>query len=508
MGKLWVQNAALLLFAVGACGRSTRSVPGGESGGVGGTSGTAIGAGKGSRGGGAGNPSAAGRGGPATTGGSSGLIDRGGRGGSSGQTAPGGIGGTSEGDCTTDPQELDGLSFNVTFAGPGQGVSALSAVLHFDEEDSSSVSVVFGSPGQAYREEPTVRETSDYGRTWSFDGPLTLLVKGNNVPQTTVSLNQLDLCVHGGAQPSLVGSGNLTFDVEHDDYTEGWDSDFTLSAVPDTVPPSWVAPPAALDPLAFAVLPMAEPLTEDASAWLAPDVADAAAPSLLPVKRVGTVVGFKIEQVLPLGLTSYTYGTATDLGGLALPELLESAEGKSPLATYADPGVQPLDGFESVLKLATVFKRTLDGNDDEPTLVNGADALEGSQSLRIPAGLKVLLHLERPSDATRLSFDLRPVDVSLDYSTSIVIRAGIVGSTHVATREVKLLLADLQSEGEAGAGGAGPDAFPVERVELELLPPTTAALWTEDVIVTIETPWIETTDFVAAGAIVDRITLD
>ena len=126
--------------------------------------------------------------------------------------------------------------------------------------------------------------------------------------------------------------------------------------------------------------------------------------------------------------------------------------------------------------------------------------MEGSRSLFVRSGTRVLLHLERPSGATTLHFELRPIVESLGYYLGIMIRAGVVGGREIVTRTVGF--SDLDEPEGGGAGEGGGDATPeqpIQSVELRL------AETGSEVLLSIEAPYIERQSLLKVHAIVDQL---
>jgi hypothetical protein len=100
----------------------------------------------------------------------------------------------------------------------------------------------------------------------------------------------------------------------------------------------------------------------------------------------------------------------------------------------------------------------------------------------------------------------------VELACSIVVRAGVIGGEEVVTREIPLdRLPPEAPLGAGGAGGAGSGGgegaagggtSPVQEVELSL---SEAG---DDILLSIETPFIEESASCIAGALVDRLRVE
>jgi hypothetical protein len=479
--RTWWNAGPLALSAVVACGRSTLEV---EDYGIGAFGGRAA-ATRVEMGGALPNPpNLGGRVGSAGAGGRTGKATGGasGRGGTN-------VGGASMG-CLDDPDLLDGLSFNASIANTFEYDQF---TLHFDRDSRGGLSAVFGSLGQATRERLSVPDTGKYGASLGIDGQFTLLTRGDlGANSVFVWLNDLQLCVAPGGD-AIDGSASVTVHTEHGDQTDEVTGDVRLTGMPDESEPILDAGAQYSDPLDPGVLRVSEPLALGAVAWI--DWGDGKPVALAPVQQADTVVAFEFESIPPLDAVGAVSAEATDLAGLMLRDHVI-------VATVHDPGVQPLDGFESKLAIKTIDAVSPQSG-ELPSLVSGNAALAGAQSLYVPAGLKVILHFERPAGAASLSLELRPSNEG-NSPTKIVLRAGAVGDKQVLVQEVDVPGGISPNDGSAGAAGAAGAndgaALPIQRVSFDL--PASGS----DVLLEIETPYVETTSLEAASVVVDDVT--
>ena len=417
-------------------------------------------------------------------GGSAGFGGSAGRGGSSGTGGDAGGGGLAD-DCSVDATEIDGQSFqwNLASSQTDNATGALASILFF-ENTSSGLEVVVGSEGQAFRGrvgvsgsklvlEPNLRLRDSSGsRPWSQDNGIVI--------------EELELCFHPprDSSPSLDGKGTLRVIQNADDYDDEREEIIDFVAGPDVAAPS-LPEGARLHPLKPSLVRASEPLALGGTAWLI----DEPGTALSAVELAQVLVGWRTSSVLPLGVASDVMTNAHDLSGLTLGQSLR-------LTTEADPGVQPLDGFESELRVADYTGTA--------TLVGGDQALAGMQSLLVRGDS--VLHIVRPaSDANTIRFDLKVVPDVVEIACSIVVRAGVIGGEEIVTHEIpleRLLPEALGAAGAGGEGGAGGATNPVQEVELSL---SEAG---DDILLSIETPFIEESASCIAGALVDRLRVE
>jgi hypothetical protein len=497
MERTWLKSVGFVLVVV-ACGRSTRTIEVPEGGGSGGTLGSA---GADARAGRGGSPpqGKGGSGGRTAVGGGGGGANVGGTvelGGSSGEIGAGGTAGTAgaPGENCTVPGEgqLEGLSFQIFWQGALASEVPDPMVLHFTEGEST-LEAIFGSERQAHRVALSERDSNEYGPSLWVGDSYTISVRTSGLNTTFVRIDTLELCVDAGGR-ELVGAGTLTVETEHDDYVDLEESTFQISGSRDATPPEWSSQESS-NPLEFPFLYPSEPLATGSEAWL--EGADGRVIPLVAIETAGTITAYQVGEILPLAAAYPAKAMAKDLLGLMF-------RGTRNLTTVADPGLQPLDGFESVLSAIVLSKSSL--SNDEVALVTDERVIDGTRSLFIPAGVELLFHLARPEGSTRLSFDVRPIVEYVDNSASIEILAGIVGGPAVVSRTVQVDIPDGADDpgtaGAPGAGGAGSEGLPLERVELELLEPGA------DVLLSIETPLVEASSNSIMAATVDRLTFD
>jgi hypothetical protein len=431
--------------------------------------------------------------GEAGVGGSSGRGGAGGKGGAGGVGATGGaagggaMGGNGGGaGCTSDPAEIDGLSFTVNLPGTFDDIPG-ETVLHF-EQVAAGLEVVFGSEGQAFRG----AVTPDGDRLVVEPG---LRIRDNRHPlegwttENGVTIEMLSLCFHPprDSDPSLDGTGTLLVVRNGDDYDDQERLDADLTGARWDVTPPVLPAEQPTDPLDPRDLLVSEPLALGAVAALD----DAVQTPLTPVEQAGTVVAFRFSSVLPLDFQAEVVASAEDLQGNRLaPGTL--------IRTAADPGVQALDGFESEL-------RVVDYGSPDAEIVTDARVLEGSRSLYVPGGGIALMHLVRTSrQAKHVRFDLKADPRLVEAPASFVIRAGVVGGTEIVTLELPATpVEDFDAAGAAGAageGGSGPSD--VVAVDLEV---TEAGA---DILLEVSAPFIERSASTDVGAIVDRLRIE
>jgi hypothetical protein len=503
MKRWWMQAVCAAALVGVACGQSEKKGDASGSGGSAGHGGSGATAGRG------GSDAKAGRGGGGEGGSESGGSS--GEGGAAGTTSTGGSSGSAgtSGDCVTSTDELDGHSFVISWLDPITGLPdddadalAEPSVFHFEKRDDGALDLIVGGKGRAFRGALAERDFEPYGPSLGSEDRLTLYsidaeYRGNHYRAgAEVTFTELALCVTavGGVPAVLVAEGRMHLHAEYDDYSDDEDSSFFLVGALDTTHPS-LAPDAELDPLESPLVRATEPLARGASAWIHRD--DETVIDLLPVEAAGTAVAFRVPTILPLGFAAPLNVDARDLRGLLLVRTDQ-------LRTLEDPGIQPLDGFESELRAHVSYRKF--GDDGESVIVSGADALEGSQSLFVPPGAKVLLHLERPAGTTRLRFDLRPVAAAEQDEGEIEIRAGVVGGDQVVATSVPVptIYEDEGIGGAAGAAGAGSGAAqrPIAEIDLEL--PDAGS----DVLLAIEAPLIALSVSLVASAIVDRVRFE
>ncbi|HEV8550238.1 MAG TPA: hypothetical protein VGQ57_14440 [Polyangiaceae bacterium] len=448
-----------------------------------------------------------GSGGTAARGGSSGLGAGGGLGGTTNPGGTGGIAGSDGGrsgedtggarDCVTDREKLAGTSFEAVLSGAstdenhwGQTVER-SLLVHFTGASFDNADkVVFGMVGQAVSQELIIDDSSEFGTAIVFPDPFLLTSGPTRLGEPVLNVYDLDLCVDPSLE-SIEGSGGLTVYTEYDDYDDQWPADFRLKGVRDVTAPTFATAPADVDPLDPPTLPMSEPLALGAVAWL--DWGDPAATQLDPVKQADTVVAFEVPVIPPLGANATLSALALDLAEHPVAQT-------AAFATVADPGVQALDGFESTLTVATLSSDELIGS-PQPTLITSSDVISGAQSLRLPAGVKVLFHLRGPGTGGTLSFKLRPHNEGT-VATNIVVRAGVVRDSDVYSTSLAVPAPIVLDDAAAGAAGAAAtDQLPIQTVSVDLNPGDT------DVLLTIQTPYVETVVLDAASAVVDDLEL-
>jgi hypothetical protein len=373
-------------------------------------------------------------------------------------------------------------------------------LFHFQKRADGALDLIVGGEGRAFRGAVTEGDWEPYGPSLGSEEQLTLfstpaLYRGNHYQSgADVTFTELSVCVRepDDSPLALEAEGRVHVHAEYDDYWDDGDAAVSLVGVPDTTPPSFV-PNVSFDPLEPPSLRLSEPVALGASAWLY--VEDERVVDLAPVDAAGTTVAFRIPTTLPLGFGAMTDAEGRDLEGLGF------GSGDEPVSTIDDPGVQPLDGFESELHAHASYRQF--GDEGESLVVGAEKALAGSRSLFVPAGAKVLLHLERPAGTTTLHFDIRPVAPPEQSNGAIEIRAGAIGGSEVVATSVPIT-ASFEDEGlggAAGAAGAGSssDQRPIEHVELAL--PEAGP----DVILTIEAPFVELSFSLIASAIVDGI---
>jgi hypothetical protein len=510
---------ALGVVVVVSCGgQSTLVREGGGTGGAGGaTGGKGAAGGKGGTGGKGGKGGAGGIGGAQPNGGTGGYVDIGGSAGvggagfggdGGGRGGLGGVGGTAGGgfggdgavagfagasDCITDPSAIIGESFNV----PLEDASlegTLPSVFHFDQGSGpTGLSLIVGSEGQAWRatlspdgEElrlqsgTEIRDLSVSGASWSLSN--------------RVTVKSLALCVHPGLDipPTLDVTGQIHIVRNGDDYLNEWDQNVAVYGIqPDNVAPTLPAT-TLLDPLVFENIPASEPLRDGATATLADNVKT----PLDFVAQSDTVVGFRPFDILPLGLDAAIVAQGADLAANVLRSM-------SAVTTKPDPGNQPFDGFESTLHVASY------GRDAEPSLLTGSAALSGNRSLSVPPRAIAMLHLVRPStSATHLRLDLQTTSDQVYYTgVFITVRAGVVGGSEIKTVTIPVPQTELIDQGQAGGGGLGGDSGgtnlnPVVQVDIAL------SELGNDVLLEIESVFIESSASVLAGAIVDNVRVE
>jgi hypothetical protein len=488
MLESWIRVGATMALLVAACGGVSRGShdDGAGSAAVGGSGATVDAGGK------AGSaPRAGGRDG-STDGGRS---ARGGRSGSAASSGTGTIdaGGTAPvGGCLTDAESLQGASFDVVM--PAVEDLGIPTVVHFERTNRGKVSALFGVPGHATVVVPTVRETDAYGDALHFEE--FVLSSGSHAE---VMIQTLDLCVSASDGATVTGVGSHEVNVFHGDYYDTTVSDFRLKGGPDTTPPELYPPYAPVDPLAPPIVRASEPLAPDGTVRLAFGPERELELELEPVEEEGVVVAYRIPQVLPLGISAKANADAVDLAAHSLPsdELLMTVE---------DPGVQPLDGFESSVNASTVTRVSYSSEDaGDAVVITGAGVIEGAQSLEIGPGLKVLFHFTRPQGMGALSLRLRAWNGGA-FATGVKLRAGLIGGSNVAAQDVELPvdseLGEGGATGAAGAAGAsstGVEAAAVQQVTLSL--PDAG----DEVLFTIETPYLEESELTAAWAIIDDV---
>jgi hypothetical protein len=486
--RTWTK--CLMLVSAVACGRSVKPIDEGDGGDGGGATAETGGASATSNAGG----SAGSSGGKAGSPGKGGSFGKGGMssasGGTGGTEALGGTAGAGNAPCLIHPSDLAGLSFDVEWTSETPDGLPNPSILHFalaeDGELAGELLAVFGSTGRAVGALPVARDGSRFGSSLWLDESFLVSTISSPGKNTSVEIGSIELCVVDETPRSLLAYGSLNGTTEHDDYYETWEGDFTLEGAIDETAPQWSFPDD-LDPLSLPVLAVTEPLRTGGTTIL--DLEEAQV-DLAPIQQAGTIVAFEVPSVLPLGIVVAPLSYATDLAGFGL------YANERLLTTFPSPGIQQLDGFESALNVG-VMTRVFDA--DDPALVGGADAIEGSQSLYVPAGLKVVFQLSRPEGAQQLSLDIQPVVEVLDYSGTIHVRAAVVGGQIVTAAQVTVDAPQSGFGAEAGAGGTGSAEPGLERIELPL---------TEigpDVLLTIETPYLEASASAIMAGIVDRI---
>lgn len=400
----------------------------------------------------------------------------------------GGSGIVGPGPCSVAPEDLDGLSFEVDLSGVDDpSYVPKETVFHF-VNGPSGLEVVIGSDGYATRSRLDV-----HADKLELGGGLEIHDDSDERAWTSengIFIENLELCVEPPRDSSgrLRGTGSLLVVANGDDYFDQWEDPVDFDVGVDTLAPSFPTE-MRLRPLEPELIPLSEPVALGAEAA----VSASPAPSLDPVVMAGTVVGFRVPIVLPLGFDSAVTASAHDLAGLRLDSSLR-------VSTDADPGVQAQDGFESELHAIDY------GYPAE--LAKGSRALEGSSSLFLPAGADTVLHLTRPSSSAKLlRLELLPEPFLLQTSVNIVVRAGVVGGTNIESFSIPFaadwsLEGPLGAAGAGGAGGAGAGSADAIAVELELRDAG------DDVLVSISTPWIEESASAAVAAVIDRLRIE
>jgi hypothetical protein len=423
-----------------------------------------------------------------------GASGKGGVGGAAnaGQGGSGAVAGATGGtgpydDCSVDPTEIDGLSFLVRLT-DGEGRRCCeqvpeTMVFHFEIVESE-LEVVVGSEGQAFRG----RLTAD-GQRWRLGSDFRVRDHGNPYGWSVnngVILETLMLCFNPprDSSPSLDGTGRLRVIRNSDDYEEEVESLIAfVGARQDDEPPTLPAEQT-LRPLDQARIPVSEPLQLGALASLD----DPEQPSLWPAEMANTVVSFQVSRILPLGFEAHIGADALDLQGNRLMAA-------SVVRTDDDPGVQPLDGFESELRVLDYGSRA--------GLVTGSRAIEGSQSLEVPGGGTALLHLARPiSSARHVRFDLRLEPRVAMVPADVVVRAGVVGGSEIAFRVIPIELDYTEPEGTGGESGMDPMPSEVMAIDLELSDTG------DDILLEISAPYIEYSVHTDVGVVIDRLRIE
>lgn len=477
-------------FVALACGESTHR----GTGGTGGTSGSGAGHG------GSGNASHGGAG-------SAGHAPIGGEGGEGGettmQTGGAGAGGTFA--CSTDWTAAVGLAFDVVLKETDAEHRAEYRDFVFAFETAEhGVDVVVGSPGQAFRRSLSVQDGA-----LVLGSELRISDAGPNEPGSPshngIFLEELSLCVTAptGARATLEGAGRLRVVADGDDYDRRWESTFTLHGALDETRPAWthLEP---LDPLNPETLTLSEPLELGAMGSLD----DGGGPiTLVPATAAGTVTGFDMPVVLPLGFRGAVTSTSRDLAGNRV-----DAEDFT-LETPADPGLQAQDGFESELHASSITAPRVPASPNDAILVSGGQALAGTQSVLIDAGSIVFFRLKRPpASSGHVRLLVKPLVDAADRKGSIVVRAGAPTEAGVVSQEipVELLEGDLGMGGASGtgnaggAGGAGAGCDCDGVTEVDLVVPGES----DEIVVSIETPFIELSASSIARAIIDDLRVD
>jgi len=400
---------SLVLLVVVACGRTEDDNHGGAGGPAAGSAGSAVAA-AGGKLGVAGSTTvggASGEGNAANTGGNN--VSEAGAGGSDGDSVP-----LGEGSWDT--------TLTVTQLVPNASIScaATNFTLHFSPSGSNLKAIV-GRDGTVQSGE-LIRGTPGSPQ-YSVSQALAVPTR-NDCNLLSIDITELTLQGRDesgdGIADSIGGSGKArgTFIVGDAGLTV--QLSVTLQGVPDGTMPSLLGP-SHLHPLDGVLLRATEPVALTSSVTLT-DTGTGSANQLLSGNSAfdGAFGSFSSARILPFGSSWKLSATGGDLANLpfdvaALPTL----------DVLLDPGLFAQDGFESTPALS------LTGVAQIVTSVGTLPAISGSQSLFVPQGSSVTLHLARPSAASSVRFTAQRLS-SMSGPVFLVgseVEAGVIGGS-------------------------------------------------------------------------------
>ena len=356
-------------------------------------------------------------GGGSGLGGTSAVIGTGGSGGVLGTTT-GGTGVAS----TTFPSQSAYLvhkAFDLT----GTWANGVMS-LHFTSASGDSLQGIIEARNQAH----AVGFTQTGDGTWTADGTITMyyLPQGANMCDSydrlsLATLTALQLESDTATQITL--SGSLDERFCSDDYSSSSKSQLTLAGNLLARAPKWTFySPATFSPTDALSFGLDTPLDPAATATLS--VAGGASIPLSGTWSDGVIVGFSTSVVLPLSskieLTSTGPALCTNLVPVS-----------ATISTLADPGIFPMDGFESGLQTG-IIKGT------SRTTFAGLSPITGTRSLSIGPSASVI-QIARPAGTTSVGFTIRRIDNLSSTPCSagtLTVSAGVVGASGLSSSSI------------------------------------------------------------------------